>query len=345
MYTCNPIRAHPGENCADAPMWEEENSPRSENTGNTSTSMLWGHPPPWPCAEPPCFVLRRMSKTGGTFADNVLQQMVPPKHLGTVKDGRPVPCAVWRARNDIFIVGTMRNPCSWYTSLASFHSAHPHLDPKKGAAWASGHRVDNVQAALLSGNATRGQAVLSNWITSARSRHGVGYFTYHFWTSWLRNECFGVPVTCQNCSEQALMRDLQLHPPLPERLADCWLYDDTLVEDLERCLQLYSRIHPRGQHAVNMSRFRQTVESVAHSKMFTHTSKSPDRLAKHNATCGDLFHRSWAQHEQKSWDQGGSQVTPNTTSLQVIVELADPYLFRGFAMGCCEDRPKGSRRQ
>ena len=217
------------------------------------------------CDAPPCFVLRRISKTGGSFLSNVLDRVVDRRRLAVVKDNVPLPCA-YRSNGSLassFFVGTMRNPCAFYASLAQYYPAQAFNEPFGGGApWYQGETVpfrtfkpetnDSRRTWAREGELFAGSAagpdpaVLRDYVAATR-RGGLGYFSYHIWTSYLRHDCVDTDMTrtdprarcaSDTCTPDDFAREIATKLD-PDALADCWVRTETLLVDLEACLRRY----------------------------------------------------------------------------------------------------------
>ena len=155
------------------------------------------------CAAPPCFVVRRLSKTGGSFLSGVVERVVARRRRAVIKDDVPVPCA-YRSNASLaasFFVGVVRNPCEFYASLAQDVPEQAFAEPYGAAEpWFRGPVVTKAEL-----RATRPQrngsgpapAALRAWL-DATLRGDLGYFSYHFWVSYVRNECVDTDMTASD---------------------------------------------------------------------------------------------------------------------------------------------------
>ena len=205
------------------------------------------------CAAPPCFVVRRLSKTGGSFLSGVVERVVARRRRAVIKDDVPVPCA-YRSNASLaasFFVGVVRNPCEFYASLAQDVPEQAFAEPYGAAEpWFRGPVVTKAEL-----RATRPQrngsgpapAALRAWL-DATLRGDLGYFSYHFWVSYVRNECVDTDMTASDgrapcprdaCAPEDFARDAAAVDAAA--LADCWLRTETLL--LEQVAE------PFGDHA------------------------------------------------------------------------------------------------
>lgn len=228
------------EDCEDAPSSRERLLP-GRSSANEAKFKLAAQ-----CHDPPCFALRRLPKTGGTFMTTLLTRVVDPRRLVSVKDFIPLPCSFDRRQH--FVVGTIRNPCSFYTSLMQYKPELPYIYPRHP--WAAGSPPDKARLAAFVASKGVTPLSLAQWLVGTLSPNGDGYFSYLFWNHWLRNECMATPLGGGNCSVPSAARELQAASL--RTLADCWVYQGTLDRDLHRCLEAYVRRYPQVRQSQNL---------------------------------------------------------------------------------------------
>ena len=273
------------------------------------------------CAAGSCFMVRRMHKVGGTFLSAVLTRVVARTHLAIVKDAWPMPC---QSKKN-FVVGVMRNPCSFYSSLAQYAGAEVCAEPVDNP-WCVGPKpnTSTMRKFMLEGPTI---PEYTSWLAASRRPGGMGFFSYHFWTHYVRNDCMDNVVTSKskslcapsNCSVVALTRDMQDTDLVS--LADCWIFTETLLGDLARCLKLYMKTNDMDNSSdiVNwkaVAQFDQVPNSKAAKIVGLEQRKHPDRLSSRGTSCNAF-----------------SPVADG------LIWHADPFLFKSFNYTrCCQAR-------
>jgi len=279
------------------------------------------------CAAPPCFVVRRLSKTGGSFLSGVVERVVARRRRAVIKDDVPVPCA-YRSNASLaasFFVGVVRNPCEFYASLAQDVPEQAFAEPYGAAEpWFRGPVVTKAEL-----RATRPQrngsgpapAALRAWL-DATLRGDLGYFSYHFWVSYVRNECVDTDMTASDrrapcprdaCAPEDFARDAAAVDAAA--LADCWLRTETLLADLETCLRRYVARAPAAAGDVDWSALAALAAATpaeAAVAVNVDKRKRPDHPHGHHGYCGAY-----------------------ADAIADVVQRADRHIFRAFNYTTC----------
>lgn len=285
----------------------------------------------------PKFVMKHLTKAGGTFLRVLLEAVIsdnpadgrPRFHY--INDDNPLnSVAPGKAPHERdFLAITMRNVCDLYLSFASF-------GPGKAYAYGINETVgpySDAQKKLLSGTTMR-PADFKTWMLNARRKFSsAGFYSFYFHGHIVTPECYYNDVhkksfqrpnpkqaelteACDR-SPTRIQEDLRTFDPM--YVARCWLFHETLLDDVRQCLQVWEKEAAWVKDAVNWAKFEaiaknetmqaELLGTKAHEKMAGRTTRS-------HASCSEMF--------------------PPGGELEQLVRETDPWLFEklGYS-GCC----------
>lgn len=203
---------------------ELSTSPKvQEETGRMHLMVPAKPSSPGPCSR---LIFRHMSKCGGTYANALLSRVVSKGHYIESPDRFAFSWKLLKAAPTPFIIGSMRNPCNFYLSYASFHPEWVQSILKPGLlGWKLSARVPKLDPHSFSDNE------LYKWIAAIRENDtGLGWQSLTFWQHYHWDWKGSV-------SPKIMLKHLDTLPSY----IDCWVFADALHEDLRECLKRFSQ--------------------------------------------------------------------------------------------------------
>ncbi|CAE7651087.1 unnamed protein product [Symbiodinium necroappetens] len=300
-------------------------SPQRLNKSKVWSTLCGGHP---------CLVLRHMSKTGGTFAQALLEQVVDKPFLRIIRD---TDALTPKLRSGNFVLGTMRNPCDLQVSLAHFapskafmgewRTMGPPIRPKK----------EQCDRGLESG-------IFESWVLNSRRKTKagpVGIQSVRFWLMYLAShKCLPIvreyaakgPKNREStrwqysrASREANCTEAHLHSSLksfrPTEVADCWMFTETYWEDLERCLRDYGSLSEILASSISWERFY-AIRANTSLALSLDDRHSPERKSRQTG-CSAYFQKE---------------------DFRKLEMDADVHLFSRFGYQCCGARQPRNHR-
>jgi len=282
----------------------------------------------------PRFMLKHLTKAGGTYAHWILDRIfIGDHHLGVSNDDEAL---VRDSKQHHLVAIIVRNPCDWYVSWAHFNAGkafnyrqdtfgpNPFLSPA----------LQKSNLKHIQQNAPRDRHLSRSefraWYKNVRFPDGKGFMSFYLWMLVLRPECIYThqrlargehwphEESCRNLTQMS--RDWEAW--LPSATANCWIFHESFSEDLRECLRRYEASSDFGRGSVNWTKLEALLDNHG-SLIFEDNRKS--------------LTSAGARHQPCSYYFGG----PTGISDDEI-KASDPYLFSKFGYkGCCS----GSTRQ
>jgi hypothetical protein len=172
---------------------------------------------------------KHMSKCGGVFLNNLLRDVVKVHHFYPEETG-----LTHERTHDVFVIASTRNPCDYYVSLWAYQHDK----------WFSGEqneKHDFFDFGKPHENATKFREWLA-WVQGPQ----FSVMSVRFWETLVAQKdglsCWADSLgSCtKNTNDGAVERDLAHFDPFDT--VDCWLYTETLMSDLRRCLSQYEKL-------------------------------------------------------------------------------------------------------
>ncbi|CAJ1333660.1 unnamed protein product, partial [Effrenium voratum] len=230
----------------------------------------------------PTFVLKHNSKAGGTFSRTLLK---------AVFKFNPSKKALWKIIDDDnalfpndkkknFVAVLMRNPCAWNVAWAN-------ECPTK--AWDFGRPTFAANPLGPMGYLERHttDTELRNWMLNARSPEGLGVISFYLWQSMVCPKCWGWhrkvkeglnPKEGEHCnSSHRAQQDMAVMNP--QSLAHCWIFQETLMEDMRVCLTAFEASHPAAADSVRWDLFEKAAANQSGEALFFERDWSVARWA------------------------------------------------------------------
>lgn len=272
----------------------------------------------------PKFTLKHLTKSGGTFLHALFKEIMPPSLLRYTSDDTALPVSTAKHKPR-FVAVTMRNVCDVYLSFASFN-------PGKAYAFGTNQTVGRYPFQSNNYQKLLSPTAFKEWLLNARRKHTKsGFYSFYFHGNVVNPDCYYHNVHTKpfyapnpNEAELTIACDLSLtripddlRTFDPTRVARCWLFHETMMEDVKRCLMVWELESRRS--VVNWEKF----EAIAKNKTMQATIlgsqarvKMKGRNTQTHVSCTEMFPR------------GGE--------LEQIVRETDPWLFEklGYS-GCC----------
>lgn len=271
--------------------------------------------------EGPRFYYKHLTKAGGTFGRALLNAVFADEDFYTInEDDAALPPPEQRTQ-EAFVAVTMRNPCDLYVSFANFH-------PGKAFAYGPTYGPNPL------GN-DRGPysvAALREWLLDSRLPDGTGFYSYYFWSLVIAPECAGwfqkgrnhephpSSGVCNNSTRIAL--DLQKFSP--QKLAQCWIFQETMMNDFRRCLKAYEKSSTLVAGSVNWTRFEHIASNVT----------LQDELLS-SYPYSDVYRDKSVAKSSSRHPQCRHYFPQNNPEMQGIVRKSDPHLFGKFGYRQC----------
>jgi len=195
----------------------------------------------------------RSSKSAGTTLDALLKEVLPDIAVaGEAMNDNDALRQAKMARNETFIIATVRNPCEWYVSWwTMFMRVMNESGGKEGCMLGkeesyckdasfrecvASFAPDNIDLASPTEDETKG---FQRWVSSPRgwqNRVSLNFWAKH--GKLRHHEPWFCPV---DSSSKTPMLDEQVNDFTPESIADCWIHTENLHEDTTRCINLYEK--------------------------------------------------------------------------------------------------------
>ena len=285
--------------------------------------------------------MKHLTKAGGTFLRLLFDAVIKP-YPGV--DGQK-PSSRFQYTNDDtpinpkrpgkkiwerpFIVVTMRNICDLYLSFASFGpgKAFAYGVNQTSGPFPFGAKGNKIPQPITPEN-------LKLWMLNARRTYThAGFYSFYFHGEVVAPECnfnrvhtksFQMPNPKEQeltaaCDRNAtrIYEDLRTYDPMT--FARCWLFHETLLDDVRECLKVYEKESAWTQDSINWERF----EVIANNKteqFLLLGSKAHEKMAggatETHASCKEIF--------------------PPGGEMEALVKETDPWMFDklGYS-GCC----------
>ncbi|CAE7207765.1 CACNA1I [Symbiodinium pilosum] len=123
----------------------------------------------------------------------------------------------------------------------------------------------------------------------------------------------------ERCNSSARIRQ-DLAAADPRKLAHCWIFQETLMEDLRECLHAYVRIHPLTERLINWDIFNAAAANKSGEGLFFERAWSVARWAAPSLQI--RRHKPCMEHFQDP-------------AMAKIVRNADAHLFEKFGYSHC----------
>lgn len=225
LYTCLVAKMHTP---APISLWPEVNV---ENSANPHYQ--------------PKYTSKHLSKAGGTFLRALLKGVIPFSLFRYTSDDAPLPVS-YTQHEPRFVAVTMRNVCDMYLSFASFNPGKAYAFGANQTVGPFPFKSNNYQKSLNSAN-------FKEWLLNARRKHtNAGFHSFYFHGNVVVPECYyhnvhTKPFYAPNPKEAELTtacdrsltripNDLRAFDPM--QVARCWLFHETLLEDVRQCFNL-----------------------------------------------------------------------------------------------------------
>ncbi|CAE7265561.1 unnamed protein product [Symbiodinium sp. CCMP2456] len=198
----------------------------------------------WVDGNTPTFILKHNSKAGGTFSRVLLKAVFKNRaHLQYIDDDNILPP---NATKFHFVAVLMRNPCAWYVAWANecptkaYDFRRPTFGPNPFQPMGYLERHTTQQE-------------FQDFVLNTRSPDGIGVIGFYFWQSiiapvchlWHQRQAEGKKVyegaTPERCNSTDRIRQ-DLAAADPRKLAHCWIFQETLMDDLRECLLAYEQL-------------------------------------------------------------------------------------------------------
>jgi len=216
---------------------------------------------------------KHISKCGGSYLISLVKNMTRGHDRSTTEQHPLLPVD----RQQEFVIASVRNPCDYYVSLWAYeenkwNSDPPHPDglssvlsrpfvrgedsqkwrqqPTKGD-WLHPPifepPISKAQIALGQqySNRTTFRSFMEMSHLGTGAKHGV--MSYRFWQTLIqkhRMQCWGEKVL--TCTKSLKEYDAKVESDLAgfdfANLVDCWVYTETLDDDVHRCLKRYEEV-------------------------------------------------------------------------------------------------------
>mmetsp|Transcript_150446 Transcript_150446/g.419178 ORF Transcript_150446/g.419178 Transcript_150446/m.419178 type:complete len:339 (+) Transcript_150446:65-1081(+) len=274
----------------------------------------------------PILAVKHVSKTGGTFLISLVNQMTAafPKEgtrINFAQYFQEYPRGVHFAlKPHLFVIASVRNPCDWYVSQWAFASRYDRRDLQLDYNvdfFGSIHNRTKFAMWLQWAMGMPGAESADAWARATPGPH-FGVMSLRFWESFVAArsdfpESPGVPgydttrlnaFTAHYDGWQRIEAGLSAFKP--KAAADCWVRDESYMEDLRVCLRTYEA---RSGTQLDWEPFEREV-----------------KVQEDGADFGGLY-RNPSEH-----DECEAYYTPE---LKAAVQAADRHLFRAFGYGQC----------
>ena len=241
---------------------------------------------------------KHMSKCAGTYISRLVANMsIGNRHSANTNEQHPL--GPGRTEKH-FTIASVRNPCDYYVSLWSYnnlgqwHHNSRWGDLSKPFMLLGKHPTMHApifQKALTAKDIAAGKvyenhtlfASYMNMTWAEGSSHGI--MTYRFWETLVHLSTHGLRCwaeqlfTCSNWfakfhSDAACEQEVQEFDFA--NLVDCWVYTESVEEDLHRCLKTYEAV---TGVKLNWDKWDQ---------------RQPDANVAPHAKCNDMYHGSKA---------------------------------------------------
>ncbi|CAE7790979.1 unnamed protein product [Symbiodinium sp. CCMP2592] len=269
---------------------------------------------------PPTFILKHNSKAGGTFSRVLLKAVFRNRvHLQYIDDDNVLPL---NATTFHFVAVLMRNPCSWYVAWANecptkaYDFRRPTFGPNPFQPMGYLERHTTQQE-------------FQDFVLNTRSPDGIGVIGFYLWQSIIAPVCHlwhqrlaegkkmyegATPERCNNTDR--IRQDLAAADP--RKLAHCWIFQETLMDDMRECLLAYEQLILPG--AIDWDLFNQAAANRSGEGLFFERAWSVARWAAPSLQI--RRHKPCAEHFQDP-------------AMTRILRAADPFLFEKFGYGQC----------
>lgn len=274
-------------------------------------------------APEPRFIIKHLSKAGGTFSTWLARKVVNQNYLTAIEDDRVLPKYLYPTD---FLAITMRNPCDWYVSWA-------HGAPKKIWGYKNpmfGPNPVNPPVGYRIGPISEEE--FHDFVLNSRAPDGLGFLSWYFWhlivepdcnhftLRQLKKENFKKNETPGKCLNYTRIReDWKTLDPM--RFAHCYIYQETAMSDWRYCLEAWQKVAPWARNAVDWKLFEAyeanatLTEQGFNQKFGKFEGKSLSSQQKRHKPCSELV-------------QG---------NLSKEIKRADPGLFEKFGyLDCCQ---------
>mmetsp|Transcript_150445 Transcript_150445/g.419172 ORF Transcript_150445/g.419172 Transcript_150445/m.419172 type:complete len:356 (+) Transcript_150445:83-1150(+) len=276
----------------------------------------------------PVLAVKHVSKTGGSFLINLVNEMT----AAFPKEGTRLNFPVYfeeyphfgdgfrERRQDLFVIASVRNPCDWYVSQWAFASRYDRRDLQLDYNvdfFGSIHNRTKFAMWLQWAMGMPGAESADAWARATPGPH-FGVMSLRFWESFVAArsdfpESPGVPgydttrlnaFTAHYDGWQRIEAGLSAFKP--KAAADCWVRDESYMEDLRFCLRAYEA---RSGTRLDWEPFEREM------------------WAEEGDGAAGTLDRNKSEH-----DECEAYYTPE---LKAAVQAADRHLFRAFGYGQC----------
>jgi hypothetical protein len=173
---------------------------------------------------------KHMSKCGGVFLNNIIRGAVEYHRLIPEETG-----VTPKRKRDTFVIASTRNPCDYYVSLWAYQHRKK-FAPSQNDKYGFFNFGDHTHQ-----NATK----FREWLDWVQGPH-FSVMSVRFWETLVVQKdglsCWADAMgeCTKNKDDEVVHRDLANFDPFDA--VDCWMYRETLMPDLRRCLAEYSRV-------------------------------------------------------------------------------------------------------
>lgn len=262
------------------------------------------------------FLLKHLTKAGGTVVRFIAESVLAENHFGYRGDDSEFHRYLFPKN---FVVMVMRNPCDLYVSFANFHVRKAFgYGPNTGPCpWKElPNRTEEPEAHL---------AAFEQWLYNIRRVDGTGFYSFYIWQEFIDPTCHGGWNLNESERQRCLYNATQMRQELrafnPLNYANCWVFHETMWEDLRFCLRAYELTSSYGTNAVNWSLF----DRFEKDQPFLEATFSGSHLRSKNKAMSSQSLRHWSCDRYFK-----------SARLRAFVQDTDFDLFEKFGYsGCC----------